>query len=183
MITTRKARPRKTVEDFMNLPADTRAELIDGELFMSPSPRSRHQNAVVNLVRCICDFVRAQSLGRVFVAPFDVHLPSGDVVEPDVLFIRSANLGILKDWIYGVPNLVVEVLSPDGIERDRIVKRDLYARNGVPEYWIVDPDARTVEVYSLRGDRYEPDGYFESADVLVSPSLPGFRVAVSQLFD
>ena len=84
------------------------------------------------------DFVRGRSLGRVYVAPFDVHLPSGDIVEPDVIFVTTAKLGIVQGWIRGVPDFVVEVLSPDGIERDRIVKRVLYAKNGIREYWLVD---------------------------------------------
>ena len=166
----------------MSLPEGTRAELIDGELFMSPSPRLKHQDAVGNLFAILRDFVRARSLGRVFVAPFDVHLPSGDIVEPDVLFVAQSNCGILQDWVRGVPDLVVEVLSPDGVERDRIVKRDLYAQNGIQEYWIVDPEAKTVEVFSPSGNRYEPNGYFEVDDFIVSPLLTEFKVPVADLF-
>jgi Uma2 family endonuclease len=88
----------------------------------------------------------------------------------------------VQDWVRGAPDLIVEVLSPDGLERDRIVKRDLYAQNGVREYWIVDPEAKTVEVFTLRDSRYEPNGYFESNDILASPLLSGFQLAMPDLF-
>jgi len=177
-----KARPRKTVEDFMNMPEGTRAELIDGELFMSPAPKTPHQRAVMRLITLLDAFVRSRSLGEVFVAPFDVHLPSGDIVEPDIIYISSRNQGIVQDWIRGVPDLVVEVISPDGVERDRFVKRDLYAQNGIGEYWIVDPQAQTVEVFSLTGDRYEPNGYFERDNAVASALLPEFKVRVAEIF-
>jgi Uma2 family endonuclease len=109
----RKARPRKTIEDFMSLPEGVRAELIDGELIMSPSPRPFHQDVVGNIFALLRQFALSRHLGRVYVAPLDVHLPSGDVVEPDVLFISSENLNIVKDWIRGAPDLVIEVISPE----------------------------------------------------------------------
>lgn len=177
------ARPRCTVEDFMRLPEGVLAELIDGEILVSPSPRSRHQEVAFNLAACLREFVKCRGLGKVFVAPMDVHLPTGDIVEPDVLFIASANLSIIQDWIRGVPDLVVEVLSPDGIARDRLVKRGLYARNGVPEFWIVDPEESTIEVLSCRGHQYEPAGYFQAGDELRSTLLPGLDLPVSAVFE
>lgn len=166
----------------MKLPEGSRAELIDGDLFMSPSPRPRHQRAVLRLARLLEEHVSRRGLGEIFIAPLDVHLPSGDIVEPDILFIANANLGIVQDWVRGSPDLLVEVLSPDGRERDRIVKRDLYAHNGVREYWIVDPETKSFEVFTLRGDRYEPDGYFDKDDILVSPLLPEFKLEIAQVF-
>ncbi len=182
MILARRARPRKTVDDFMSLPEGARAELIDGELFMSPSPKRRHQDVVLRLVRRLADFVEARGLGALFVAPFDVHLPSGDIVEPDILFVARPNLTIVQDWVRGAPDLIVEVLSPEGVERDRFVKRDLYAQNGVGEYWIVDPQVKTVEIFTLRGSRYEPNGYFEDDDILVSPLLSEFKLTLPDVF-
>jgi Uma2 family endonuclease len=121
-------------------------------------------------------------LGSVFTAPLDVHLPSGDIVEPDVLFISNSNAGIIQDWVRGAPDLVVEVLSPEGRERDRIIKRDLYARNRIKEYWIVDPEERSFEVFTLHGAEYEPEGFFEGADVLVSPLFPNFKLRIAGFF-
>ncbi len=182
MILARKARPRKTIKDFFNLPEGTRAELIDGELFVCPSPKRPHQEAVLRLVRRLADFIESRRLGAVFVAPFDVHLPSGDIVEPDILFVAKGNLGIVQDWVKGAPDLVVEVLSPEGLERDRFVKRGLYAENGVREYWIVDADAKTIEVFTLRGNEYEPNGYFENDDILASPLLAELKLPVADVF-
>ena len=166
----------------MRLPEGSRAELVNGELLMCPSPRSRHQEAVGNMFLRLADFVAKRKLGKVYVAPFDVHLPSGDIVEPDILYVAKANLGIVQDWVRGAPDLVVEVLSPEGIDRDRFIKRDLYAHNGIREYWIVDPEAKAVEVFSLRDGRYEPNGYFENNDFLVSPLLSEFNLAIADLF-
>jgi Uma2 family endonuclease len=143
------SRPRKTVDDFMSLPEGTLAELIDGELLiMSPGPRELHQRVVGRLHLLLSSFAEARKLGRVYVAPMDVHLPSGDIVEPDLSAARS---DIIRDWIRGAPDLLVEVLSPSGIDRDRLIKRRLYARNGVPGYWIVDPQEASVERFDLEG--------------------------------
>jgi len=180
-MTALRARPRKTVEDYMKLPDDVRVELIDGEFFMSPSPRERHQSIVLRLARLLADFVEKGRRGMVYIAPFDVHLPSGDVVQPDVIYVSQARSGIIQDWIRGVPDLLIEVLSPETPERDRIVKRDRYAQNGVREYWIVDPMDPTVEIFRSRRGRSLEAGYFEKGDPIVSAVLPGFRPRVGEL--
>lgn len=177
-----KLRPRKTAADFMDLPEGTLAELIDGELFMSPTPKTRHQDAVLNLAVLLKSYATRTSLGRVFIAPFDVHLPSGDIVEPDIIYVAKPNLNIVQDWIRGAPDLLVEVLSPTSIERDRIIKHHLYAQNGVREYWIVDPEARAIEVFSLAGTLYEPNGYVQADEVMESPLLPDLKFRVADLF-
>lgn len=109
-------------------------------------------------------------------------LPSGDVVQPDIVFVTKADLGIIGDRLEGVPDLLIEILSPSNKTHDRIVKRDLYARNGVREYWIVDPDGQTMEVFTLAEGRYAPAGYFRVADTLRSPMLAGFTMPLSQVF-
>ena len=177
-----KAKPRKTVEDYMRLPEGTRAELIEGEILMSPSPRERHQMAVLNLAALLRQHVLATNAGRVFVAPFDVHLPDGSVVQPDVVFVAAANLAIIRDWIFGAPDLLIEVVSPEGVERDRLVKRRLYAESGVREYWLVDPEERSVEVLVLSGAGWTPQGYFKETDVLSTPALPGLALPVAEIF-
>lgn len=166
----------------MKLPEGSRAELVDGELLMCPSPRQRHQWVVGSLFVLLAQFVHTRKLGKVFVAPFDVHLPSGDIVEPDLLFVARGRLDIVQDWVRGAPDLVIEVLSPDGLERDRIVKRNLYAGNGVREYWIVDAEAKTIEVFALHAGEYEPNGYFGSDDVLLSPLLLELQLPIADAF-
>jgi len=176
------SRPRKTVQDYMSLPDDVRAELIDGEFLMSPSPREPHQRISMNLAFALRSCVHANRLGRVYSAPFDVHLPTGDVVQPDVLFVSKANEGIIQDWIRGAPDLVIEIVSPELPERDRIVKRDLYARNGVREYWLVDDASKSVEILRLESTRFVPHGYFELQDVIESPTMPQLKLPVRDVF-
>jgi Uma2 family endonuclease len=176
------SRPRKTVEDYLALPDDVRAELIDGELYVTPSPEADHQRVVLCLGRRLARYVEAHACGEVFVAPLDVHLPTGDVVQPDVLFVSTARSDICRRWIHGAPDLVVEVLSPTHAERDRAVKRALYARSGVAEYWIVDPQERSIEVLRLAGESYEPAGWFRPGETLVSACFPGLVVALDALW-
>jgi Uma2 family endonuclease len=182
-------RPPKTLKDYLALPDDVRAELIDGELYVTPSPGSAHQRVVPRIWRALQDYAAASEAGEAFLAPLDVHLPSGDVVQPDVLFVRRANAPIVQDQVRGVPDLVAEVLSPAHRERDRIVKRDLYARNGVGEYWLVDPEERSVEILRLDGDTntYAPAGYFTFRRTpgasLVSATLPDLRIPLATVFE
>lgn len=178
-----KTRPRKTVDDYMKLPEGTLAELIEGEILLSPSPKARHQRIVSNLHFALRQFVEARRLGLVLDSPMDVHLPSGAVVQPDVIFVATAHLSIVKDWIRGAPDLLIEVLSPESVDRDRFTKRDLYGANRVKEYWIVDGEASGVEVLSLSGDRYAPHGYFEAQDSVTSPTLAGLVLPVRQILD
>lgn len=176
------SRPRKTVEDYLALPDEVRAELIDGELYVTPSPETDHQRTVASLFRRLADHVERGGLGEVFVAPLDVHLPTGDVVQPDVLFVSTARRAIIGRWIHGAPDLVVEVVSSAHAERDRAVKRRAYAGGGVPEYWIVDPEERSVEVLRLRDGRYEAAGWFRSEDTLRSPGLPDLALPLAALW-
>jgi Uma2 family endonuclease len=174
-----RTRPRKTVEDLHALPGDVRAELLDGAIYVSPSPSREHQASVLVVARRLSEWAERGGGGRVFVAPFDVRLPSGDVVQPDVLWISAGRLAILRrDGVHGAPDLAVEVVSPSNAERDRIVKRTVFARNGVREYWIVDPETRSLEVFRLAGGTYEPAGWYPAGTVALSPMLAGFGLRV-----
>lgn len=177
-----KARPRKTVQDYLELADDVRAELIEGEIFMTPSPSPRHQDIVRNVFLLLHAHVSERRLGRVFFAPLDIFLPSGDVVQPDVVFVSTEGQSIVEDRIRGVPDLLVEVLSPTGAERDRLVKRDLYAANRVPEYWIVDDDSRSVDVLSMGGAEVRSLGYHERDEEVLSEVVRGFRCRCDRLF-
>lgn len=167
----------------MKLPEGTLAELIDGEIFMSVAPRVPHQGVILNLAMALTTFAHPKRLGRVVLSPMDVHLPSGDIVEPDLIFVRRENLAIIQDWVRGVPDLLVEVLSPSHPERDLIVKRGLYARNGVGEYWIVDPADRSVQILKLSGNRYEPAGYRKGDQALATGMIPGLALIVDSVFE
>ena len=132
---------RLTYEDFCCLPNDgKRYEIIDGELFVTPSPFRPHQRVVTRLTRYLSTFVEENELGEVFVAPFDVVFSRFDVVEPDLLYVSKGRLSVLTEKnVQGAPDLVVEVLSPSTAETDRTIKLKLYARYGVQEHWIIDP--------------------------------------------
>lgn len=174
---------KKTVDDYMKLPDDVRVELFEGEYFMSPSPNPRHQTVVVNLCERLSGYVRSNKLGRVFVAPFDCIFSDEDIAQPDILFIATENLGKIRDRLYGAPDLAIEVLSPTHAERDRIVKRDLCAKYGVRECWIVDCEARTIEIMVLEGGRFRLWGILGGSDRLTSPLLGEVDVSVAELFD
>ncbi len=160
-----------------------RLELIDGVLYVTPAPRPVHQLVLENLYSLLERHVRAAGLGRVMTAPVDVRLSSFDVVQPDLLVIRRERLSMVGDIaIDGAPDLVVEILSPGTRDRDLGVKRELYARSGVREYWLVDPAARTIVLLTLRDGRYEAitpgaAGTFHSA------LLPGLAVDPDAVFD
>ena len=175
-------RQLKTSRDYLALPDEVRVELFEGEYFMSPSPGFDHQNAVVKLSSILLGHVETRNLGRVLCAPFDCILSEHDVVQPDVLFVATGNLGKIKERLHGAPDLAIEVVSPPHAERDRIVKRDLYRKYGVCEYWIVDPEARSVEVLALDASAWRLAGLYQEADDLTSPLFPDLRIAVRKIF-
>lgn len=171
-----------TWDDLAIVPDDllTR-EIIDGELIVSPSPHFLHQRLVFRTGRMIED--AGIGVGIMLVAPMDVRLTAYDVVQPDVLFIRNDHLGILAadGRITGVPDIVVEIVSPGSERVDRVRKFALYARAGVPEYWILDYRDRALAINELRDGRYhavaaEADGRIRSK------VLPNLAVSAEDLF-
>lgn len=147
--------PALTYEDFLRFPDDGRRyEIIGGELFVTPAPISRHQIVVKNIAFILGPHVEACRGAQILWAPLAVVLSRHDVFQPDLLVILPERASIVKeDGIHGAPDLVVEVLSPSTEERDRGIKLVAYARFGVGEYWIVDPEARRIEVHArARGE-------------------------------
>ena len=178
-----KPKPKLTYEDYASLPDDERYELIEGELIPMPSPKEIHQTVAGTLFMSVGMFVRITGLGRIYFAPFDVILSPTNVVQPDLIFISSARAHIItEDNIRGAPDLVVEILSPSTAGYDRTTKRDLYARHGVGEYWLIDPYAKTVTVLILGANGYNTHAIYGEGDTLTSPTLPGFALNLSDLF-
>ena len=175
-------RPRKTVEDYLALPDDVRAELIDGELYVTAAPSLLLKTAIQNLYLLLANHLRKRDIGHIHLSPLDVHLPSGEVVQPDLIYVSKANDAIRQDWIRGVPDLLIEVVSPIHPERDRIVKRDVYARNGVPVYWLVHLEDRAIEVLRLEAGRYRPEAYSTEDQILTTPEIPGLGVPLPEVF-
>src|SRR5436190_6025615 len=140
-----------TYKDYEVLPADGRRyELHDGELSVTPAPGAGHQRTLRKLNQIIQQHVETYQLGEAFFAPFDCLLGETTVVQPDLLFVDRSRLSLVSErGVEGPPTLVVEVLSPSTTATDRGTKRQLYARYGVPYYWIVDPEGRTIEVHVL----------------------------------
>ena len=146
-----------TAEMVRALPDDgNRYEVIDGELLVTPSPTRTHQRAVRELLKVLDPFMNDRGIGEVMMSPSDVELDRKGMVQPD-LFVNGLVEGRLpNDWNVGAPLLlVVEVLSPSTARSDRITKRHRFQRAGIPEYWIVDCDARTVERWRPQDDRPE----------------------------
>jgi Uma2 family endonuclease len=173
-----------TYKDYVALPDDGRRyEIVDGVLYMAPSPNEWHQNATLEIASYLRTHVKLTGLGQVYIAPFDVEFDPKTVVQPDVMVILNANrTKVTFSRIVCAPDLVVEVSSPGTVGYDREKKQRAYARAGVPEYWIADPWSRTVEVLSLVAGGYRSLGVFEGKAVLPSEVVPDFLVHVEQFF-
>jgi len=163
-----------TYDLYAALPEDgKRYEIVDGVLYMSPSPGYAHQDAIFWFSSYLGPRIRMAGLGRVCLAPLDVELAPDTVVQPDVMVVLNARLDrITSSRIKGAPDLVVEVLSPATEKYDRNEKRAAYERAGVTEYWLADPVARTIEVLFLEGAAYQLAGIFAGQDSLLSKVVP-----------
>ncbi len=175
---------RLTYRDWLSFPDDGRAyEIIDGELFVTPSPSIRHQRTSRELQHALLTFLRSTGSGEVLSAPVGVKLDDGSVVEPDIVVVLAANAGrIGEQVIEGAPDIVIEILSPGTAQRDLGIKRRKYEASNVPEYWIVDAESRRIEVLSLHAGRYSRSQTFGGTDTLTSSSLAGFALDVSDVF-
>lgn len=174
---------RWTYADYAALPEDgNRYEIIAGVLYMTPAPETEHQSVSARMVTFLVTHIQFAGLGRVFAAPTDVELAPDTVVQPDIVVILNANLGIItRSRIIGAPDLVVEILSPGTAGYDRREKQDAYARAGVREYWVVDPAAQTVEVLVLEQGAYRSRGAFRGKARLPSQTAP-LPVPVERFF-
>jgi len=176
-----------TYDDFLLFPDDgQRHELIDGEHVVTPSPRVPHQIIVGNLYFAIRQYLERSPIGQVFLSPVDVVLSNVDVVVPDVLYVTAARRGQLltKQNVRGAPDLVIEIGSPRTRRRDETVKRRLYERSGVSEYWIVDPELEVVRIYRREGAGFDRPRELsrEAGDVLESALFPSFALPLDAVF-
>jgi Uma2 family endonuclease len=176
-----------TYDDFLLFPDDgQRHELIDGEHYVTPSPNQRHQRILGKLYLVIGNYLETNPIGDVFFAPFDVVISHFDVVEPDLLYLsheRAARV-LVPEHVRGVPELVAEVASKGTRKRDETIKRALYERSGVSEYWVVDP-----AIEAIRVSRNGATGFGrpielrrDAGDVLTTPLLPGLEIRLERVF-
>lgn len=170
-----------TVDDLDDFPDDgTRYELINGELFMSPSPVLRHQEIVGELYALLREHVKSRRLGKVYVSPVDLRFSGTSQVVPDIVFVSNSRREIMSGKrLTGPPELVIEVLSPSTQGNDLVKKRDLYERYGVPEYWLVDPKRNTLSILAVRGGRYVE---LPKSDHPRSTVLPDLEIDLPALF-
>jgi len=150
--------PKTIMEVYKNLPEGTLAELIENVIYMSPSPVTVHQKVLQLIFRRLSEAIEDQGRGEVFVSAFDVYLDDlSNAVQPDVLVILNGNIGRLNPngHFHGVPDFIVEVLSPGNKDHDLIKKKELYERFGVMEYWVVDPQTKQALGFELRNNTYQ----------------------------
>lgn len=174
-----------TYEDLLDIPEDIskRHEIIDGELYVSPSPRLPHQDVVGNSYELL-RLAQKAGYGRAYLAPVDVVLDGHNIFVPDLIFIAKDRLAIAQDThVRGAPDLVIEVLSPCTKHRDFGIKLQTYARCGVKHYWVADPYSRSIQVFDLQDDNtFAEPQLLEGDDRLTCPLFPELSVPVSELF-
>jgi Uma2 family endonuclease len=175
-----------TVEELELMPDDgNRYEVIEGELFVSRAPDYAHQTIITNLILLIGDYLKGKPIGTVTPGPGVIFSKHSGVIPDLVFLLKQTKRRILSGGkLIGAPELAIEIISP-GVEnrrRDRVAKRNLYGRYGVQEYWIVDPKARTVEVYNLKQNSLTLTKKFSATDTLTSTVLPGFSCRAEEVF-
>jgi len=173
-----------TYEDYLNLEDEKRYEVINGRLVEMPAPTPLHQEIVGKVFLLFSTFVMSENSGKILLSPVDVVLGDRYVLQPDIVFISKGRLGIIGEKaIMGPPDLVVEIISPATIRRDTVVKKDIYEKFGVKEYWIVYPDERTIEVWVLSDEgKYELFSIAEREGKVKSKVLEGLEVDLKEGF-
>ena len=169
-------------DDYLNFLNDgKRHEIIEGEHYMTPAPQTRHQIVSRNIESILAGYIETNSWGQILYAPVDVLLSDTTIVQPDILFIRKDREHIIKkNFIEGPPDLIIEILSPGNERMDRFTKMKHYALFAVPEYWIIDYEARILEQYKLKGQIFQRKGVFSES--FSSSLFPNLKIELSQIF-
>lgn len=174
-----------TYADYENLPSDGKQyQIVEGELFMTPAPFTKHQVVSSNIFRILDEHVRNHDLGKVFYAPVDFVLSDINIVQPDLFFIKKERLSIIGEKnIQSSPDMIVEILSSHSEKLDRVHKKSLYEKFGVKEYWLVDTKAETVEIfYSIKGKGYVSSQTFKKNEKIKSRVFSGLKTNVNNFF-
>jgi Uma2 family endonuclease len=176
--------PPLTVAEYKNLPeTGPRYQLIEGDLYMAPAPNRFHQDISRNLEVAFANYLSANPIGVLYNAPFDVYLTQTDVFQPDLLIVLNENRRILTEaGAEGAPDFVVEILSPKTRHLDLVNKKRIYARVGVKELWIIDPDQKEVAVYRFDQDPAESVAIVGDQEEIASPLLPGLAIGLPEIF-
>ncbi|GAB6283068.1 MAG: Uma2 family endonuclease [Ignavibacterium sp.] len=177
-----KISSKKTYKDYEQLPEGAPYQLINGELVMSPSPVYFHQKIIMNLINSFSKYIEQNKVGEIILSPMDVYLTEENVYQPDIIFISNENKGIIKDRVRGVPDFVIEVLSPTTGYYDLVKKKKIYEQTGVKEYWIIDPEMKTVEVLENKDKEFQVFIKVEKEGKVKSKLLNGFEIDWSSIF-
>ena len=177
--------PPLTVENYKLLPeTGPRYQLIQGDLYMAPAPNRFHQEISRNLQFELHTYLKGNPIGKLFDAPFDVYLDEINVFQPDILVVLKERLGILtEEGAEGAPDLVIEILSPKTRRLDLANKKQEYARAGVKELWIIDPEPRTIMIHQFASGGGENVRQINEEDTLSTDLLPGFNLASETIFE
>ncbi|HEC99833.1 MAG TPA: Uma2 family endonuclease [Proteobacteria bacterium] len=173
-----------TYQEYLELPPDGKVyQIIRGELYMVPAPATYHQEVAINLTLIIWNYVKKTGWGKIYNAPIDVIFTSTDIVQPDIVGISKDRFGIVKEnGVFGAPDFVAEILSPSTLSIDTKLKKALYERHGVFEYWLVYPEEKKVESFLLRQGSYTgPKAYLRDEEAEVT-SIPGLKVDLKEVF-
>jgi Uma2 family endonuclease len=173
-----------TYEDYLAMPDDGRRyEILDGEVAVTATPVTLHQRIVGNLYWVLRGHVHSRRLGQVYLAPITVILANTTVVEPDLVYVDNARASLVGErGINGAPSLLIEVLSPSIAANDRGPKFQLYARYGVPWYWIADTDARALEGFELADGAYHLVARLQGEGSVALPPFPDLTLVVDELW-
>lgn len=173
-----------TYEDYLLLPNDrNRYEILEGELHVTPSPSTKHQEVSGKLFVILWQHVKEHNLGKVFAAPMDVILDPTTIVQPDLLFISKKRLKIVTELnIQGAPDLIVEITSPTTTRIDRFTKKQIYARHDVQHYWLIDPAEQKIILYQLRAGQYQQLTEYSGNDIFRPGLFPNLEIALTELW-
>lgn len=172
-----------TLEDYLKLPEGAPYQLIKGELVMSPSPSTVHQEILKILAVKLVNFAEDRGLGKVYLAPVDVYLSDTDVYQLDIIFILKDRLNIIGERkIEDAPDLVIEILSPATAYYDLRIKKEIYEKAGVKEYWIIDPIQKIIEIYQNQKEGFKPLFIVRTEGVVSSAIIEGFSISLKELF-
>lgn len=174
-----------TIKDYRQLPeGPPHYQLVEGDLYMAPSPDRFHQDILGNLHFIIRSYLKKHALGSVHLAPSDVQLTDLNVFQPDLYYVSKARRSVLtKQGAHGAPDLVVEILSPKTAKLDKGIKREVYARIGVAEMWMVDPSAKQIATYRFAEQIEAPVATYDVGQKLESPLFPALKVDVAKAFE
>lgn len=172
-----------TLEDYLMLPEGAPYQLIKGELVMSPSPSTIHQEILKILGVKLVNVAEGRGMGKVYFAPIDVYFSDKDVYQPDIIFISKDRVNIIGERkIEGAPDLIIEILSPATAYYDLRIKKETYEKAGVKEYWIIDPMEKIIEIYQNTKEGFKPLYVVQTEGEVSSAIIEGFKLSLRELF-